>query len=309
MIDVPALLEALGIRVEKRAGARLWSVCPSPDHDDHDPSWYIWNDPEGLRHGKHRCYGCGFRGGPAALVREVRGGDWDDARAWLADGSISHTPLDIHLEIREAKTIAAMRPPEWVRFGESFADWPTLAVRYLTGRKRRIDFDTVRRWGLGFITKGDRTLVGRIWIPIRNGRRELVTWQARTYVDDELRYTTPDRVRTPILYGAEHWPDPEDRRVLVVVEGPFDALSVDRATRLPVGAMIGSNPSSLQISTMATFPTVVVMSDADAAGDKIWEELCGLGRWTNVVRARLAPGADPGGARDETLRAALAPWL
>jgi len=309
MIDIPALLEALGIRVEKRAGKRLWAICPSPDHNDHDPSWYIWNDPEGLRHGKHRCYGCGWRGGPVALVREVLGGDWDDARAWLADGSISHTPLDVQLEIREAKAIEAMSQPDWVRFADSFADWPTMAVRYLIGPKRRIDIDMVKRWGLGFIAKGDRNLAGRIWIPIRDTNRKLVTWQARTYIDDELRYTTPDRVRTPILYGAEHWPDVEDRRVLVVVEGPFDVLAVDRATRLPAGGMIGSNPSALQVSTMATFQNVVVMSDADEAGDRIWHELRGLKRWTNVVRARLADGEDPGGADDSTLRAALADWL
>jgi DNA primase len=309
VIDVLALLEALGIRVEKRAGKRLWAICPSPDHNDHDPSWYIWNDPDGLRHGKHRCYGCGWRGGPVALVREVLGGDWDDARAWLADGSISHTPLDVQLEIRESRAIEALKPPDWVRFADSFDDWPALAVKYLTGPKRRIGIDMVRRWGLGFIAKGDRTLAGRIWLPIRDATRKLVTWQARTYIDDDLRYTTPDLVRTSVLYGTEHWPETEDRKVVVVVEGPFDALSVDRATRLPVAGIIGSNPNNLQIAAMTTFQNVVVMTDADPAGDKVWGELRGLQRWTNVVRARLADGADPGGADDATLRAALADWL
>jgi DNA primase len=307
MIDVPALLAALDIRVEKRAGKRLWAKCPSPEHDDKDPSWYIWNDPDGLRNGKHRCYGCGFRGGPVGLIRELRGGDWDDARNWLADGSISHTPLNVHIEIREATAAAAMAAPDWVRFGDSLDDWPSLAVEYLTAR--RIDWAMVRRWGLGFIAKGDRSLVNRIWLPMRDGDRRLVTWQARTYVDDDLRYTTPSHVRTPILYGAEHWPDLEDRRVLVVVEGPFDLLAVDRATRLPAGAMIGSNPSGQQSAAMTTFPNVVVLSDADAAGDKVCDDLRGLGRWTNVTRVRLADGEDPGGVSDETLRAALADWL
>jgi DNA primase len=307
MIDVPALLDALEIRVEKRAGNRLWSTCPSPAHQDHDPSWYIWNDPDSLRHGKHRCYGCGFRGGPVALVREVLGGDWDEARDWLADGEVSHTPLNVLLEIREAKAIEAVKPPEWVRFGESFADWPSSAVRYL--EERRIGFDLVKRWGLGYIAKGDRSLAGRIWLPIRDTTRRLRTWQARTYIDDEIRYTTPDRVRTPILYGAEHWPEMGDRKVLVTVEGPFDVLAVDRATRLPVGGMIGSNPSPSQMAEMATFPDVVGLSDADAAGDKVWEALRGLSRWTRLTRVRLAEGADPGGSTDSTLREALRDWL
>ena len=307
MLDVSALLAALDVRVEKRAGKRLWAKCPSPDHDDKDPSWYIWNSEGDARHGKHRCYGCGFRGGPLALIRELRGGDWDDAKAWLNAGSVTYTPLHVTIEIQEAKAIAAVKPPTWVQFADSFDAWPSLAAKYL--RSRNIGMDLVKRWGLGFIAKGDREYAGRIWLPMRDATGKLRTWQARTYIDAEVRYTTPTRVRTPILYGCEHWPEPEDRRVLVVVEGPIDVLSVDRATRLPVGGIIGSDPSGQQISAMATFPNVVVMTDADAAGDKAWEALRGLSRWTNVIRARLADGEDPGGVGDDVLQEALREWL
>ena len=309
MIDVPALLAALAIRVEKRAGKRLWAKCPSPDHDDHNPSWFIWCDPDSSRHGRHRCYGCGFRGGPLALVREIQGGDWDDARQWLDDGQIRHTPLDIHLEIREHRSIEAVAPPDWVQFADDYQQWPTLAVRYLTGDKRRIGIDTVRRWGLGFIAKGDASLAGRIWIPIRDPQRRLISWQARTYIDDDLRYNMPSRANVTTFLGAEHWPEAEDRKVVVVVEGPFDALSVDRATRLPVAAIIGSNPNGRQLSALSTFDHVLVMTDADTGGDKAAAMLQGLARWTTVTRVRLGDGQDPGGATDATLRDALRDWL
>lgn len=309
MLDVLTLLTSLGIAVEKRHGARLWAKCPSPDHDDHDPSWFIWNTPgDAIRNGKHRCYGCGWRGGPLALVRAVRGGDWYDARTWLETGDSTYTPLQVAVEIREIEARARMRAPEWVQFGDTFDAWPTLAVRYLTGPKRRLGIETVKRWGLGFITKGERKLAGRIWIPIRDMNGTLVSWQARSYVDSDLRYMTPE-AHVPVLYGTEHWPVHEDRDVVVVVEGPFDALSVDRATRLPVGAIIGSNPTSSQISAMATFRHVVVMTDADPAGDKVWDQLQGVRRWTQLTRMRLPDGCDPGGSSDAQLRNALSDFV
>jgi hypothetical protein len=221
---------------------------------------------------------------------------------------ISYTPLTVQLEIREA-TRVVVKPPEWVRFAERFEDWPTMAREYLTGPKRRMTWDVIRRWGLGYIAKGDKALAHRVWIPIRNQTGALVTWQARTYVDDPIRYMTPERFPATVLYGSEHWPETEDRKAVVVVEGPFDALSVDRATRLPVAAVIGSNPSPLQLQSLTSFPKVVVMSDADAAGDKLAMIVDGLGRWTSVERVRLTEGKDPGGATDEVLQSALAPWL
>lgn len=308
MIDVPQLLRALDITA-KKAGNRYWAICPSPDHDDHAPSWFMWDLPgDRTRHGKHRCYGCGFRGGATHLVRSRLGLDWDEAGRALERMEISYTPLNVQLEIREA-TRPVVKPPDWVRFAERFEDWPDLAREYLTGTKRRMTWDVVRRWGLGYIAKGDKALAHRIWIPIRNSAGLLVTWQARTYVDDPLRYMTPERFPATVLYGCEHWPEVEDRSVVVAVEGPFDALSVDRATRLPTAAVIGSNPSPLQLQSLTTFRTVVVMSDADAAGDKLATTIQGLGRWTKVERVRLAEGADPGGATDEVLRSALSAWL
>lgn len=308
MIDVPQLLRALGIET-KRAGNRHWAVCPSPDHDDHAPSWFMWDVPgDPQRHGKHRCYGCGFRGGPTALVRARLGLDWDDAASALARMELAYTPLQVQLEIRK-QTRDVVMPPEWVRFAERFDDWPTMAREYLTGPKRRMTWDVVRRWGLGYIAKGDKALAHRIWIPIRNQYGVLVTWQARTYIDDPIRYMTPEHKPATVMYGSEHWPELDDRKVVVVVEGPFDALSVDRASRLPVAAVIGSNPSPGQLQSLTTFPEVVVMSDADTAGDKLATTVAGLGRWTKVTRVRLAQGEDPGGSTDDVLRSALAPWL
>jgi len=159
---------------------------------------------------------------------------------------------------------------------------------------------------LGWAAKG--VLAGRVWLPIRDVDGQLVSWQARTYVGDTLRYLTPDRTPVRVLCGAVHWPEPEDREVVVVVEGPFDALAVDQAVRLPVGALIGSNPHPLQAVALSTFKHVVVLTDADDAGDKAASLLGGLGRWTQVHRVRLPEKMDPGEAPPELLRDMLSAW-
>lgn len=307
MLDVPMLLAKLDIPVIKRAGRRLWSNCPSPEHPDKDPSWFIWNDETSDRHGHHRCYGCGFRGGAIALVREIFGIATSEAKKWLQSDDVRYTPLEISVEIREQVRREEMQPPQWVQFAADYKDWPTLAVRYLTGPKRRVNSVLANRWGLGFAIKG--TLAGRVWIPIRDPGCRLVSWQARSFIDDPLRYVTPDRVQVQTLLGAEHWPEAEDRRVVVVVEGPFDALAVDRATALPVGAIIGSNPSTRQMSALATFDEVVIMTDPDGAGDKAEDMLRGMSRWVKIHRARLPATFDPGNAPDDMLCDMLGPWM
>jgi len=303
MLDVLDLLAKLGIRVEKRAGNRLWSRCPSPDHDDKDPSWYVWNDPGERRHCKHRCYGCGFRGGPLGLVVEVRGGDYDDARAWLARGVIDNPQLDVELMVLEQGGIMHLRDvareaPPFVLFGLPYKDWPVYAQGEMESKRPTIrdrGQEVVTRWDLGVALKG--TLAGRIYIPIVDTDGRSVSWQARTYVGDELRYMTP-KAGPSALFGQRHWPEPEDRDVVVVVEGPFDAIAVDRALRLPVAALCGSNPVPRQLAALATFRRVIVMTDSDAAGDKVAAELQGLARWTRVRRVRLPDGLDPGAATE-----------
>lgn len=237
-------------------------------------------------------------------MRDLLGCDLDEAREAIANGDYNIPYLEVALEVQQIeRRHAAM--PEWVSFPGGSVPWPCLAERYF--QKRGITTWTRERWGLGVALKGE--LAGRIWIPIRNEDGELVSWQARTYVGDSIRYMSPDKGKpVPTLFGAEHWPEREDRRVLVVVEGPFDALAVDQATLLPVAAIIGSEPNARQMSQIATFPEVVAFTDADPAGDKAAQYLAGIGRWTTVHRVRLPDGCDPGGMTADVLREVLMPW-
>ena len=87
MIDVPRLLEALGIEARRR-GHDLWAPCPFPDHKDKEPSWHITNNEGSPDHGLHHCFGCKQGGSAVDLVMAVIGTSYPSARAWLVDRGI-----------------------------------------------------------------------------------------------------------------------------------------------------------------------------------------------------------------------------
>ncbi len=302
MIDLRRLLSELGIRVEKTGGGRLWAKCPLPDHPDKDPSWSIFDSPsDPRRHASSYCFGCHTWSSPAELVAAVRGVSHSEARAWLRH-ELDIPTLNVAVEVQPVRMTRSATIPAGVRWGVPWDDWPTLARRYLSGRRHGSEM--IDRWRLGFARDGK--LAGRIVLPVAGRDGVVVTWQARSYVGSGLRYLTPPRGPVGVLFGAQLWPEHASRDALVVVEGPFDALAVDRACGVPVAALLGSNPSPAQVSAIATFRRVYVATDSDRAGDAAAESLAGIARWVErVERVSLPSGADPAELDDSVLRELL----
>ena len=289
MIDIPRLLDALGIEYTRR-GSQLRARCPHPDHEDRNPSWTIVID-EGERHGFHHCFACQWGGGPVALVAAVLGLEPKDARAWLEDGDYNVTKLQLELDVSTRPASGGMGVPPEVQF-LPLARWPKAAREYL--ERRRVDAAIVERWGLGVVSATAKTqLRGRVFIPVLDDTGAFRTYQARAFGKAATRYLTPS-AGPPAIFGCQYWPALAERRVVVVPEGPFDAMAVDAATGLPVGSLLGSNPQPWQLLRLATFPEVVVLTDPDAAGRKAAVALqAALARWTRVVLHELPAGRDP----------------
>lgn len=286
-VDVPRLLQALGIEYQPK-GPRCWAKCPSPEHDDRDPSWFVWNLPGDDRHARHRCYGCGLRGGPVGLVAELLGISHGEAKEWLERGELDVPLLDVSLVMLEHRRSGA-RLPEGVVMGRALDEWPTVARRYAEGRG--LDDELVRRWRIGYALRGD--LRGRVVLPVLSPGGKLIGYQARTFLGgDHSRYLHPKAGR-PVVYGQHLWPPHERRGRVVAVEGPFDALAVDAATRLPVGALLGSEVHPRQLLALSTFRRVTALTDADRAGDEAWEKLQPLRRHVELDRVELPRGLDP----------------
>lgn len=75
--DISDALLELGIQ-HKISGDEARAVCPSPDHADANPSWYM-----NLDTGKHFCQSCGFGGSFQWLIQVMQGKRPGEARAWI----------------------------------------------------------------------------------------------------------------------------------------------------------------------------------------------------------------------------------
>ena len=104
----------------------------------------------------------------------------------------------------------------------------------------------------------------------------------------------------------------------MVTEGAVNALAVERAfareRAFPwpenreegVAALSGSNLNPLQAAKISSWAKVVVVSDPDAAGDRVADDLAAVfSRHSHVVRARLPRGLDAAEAGPDRVRRAV----
>ena len=150
----------------------------------------------------------------------------------------------------------------------------------------------------------DGRLAGRVCIPVHDARGVLRSYTARSYVGHDKRYLEPKRTEGPDLnavFGENYWPrQPGLRQVVIVGEGALNCVALERVLTtpglkgLPLGALMGSHISAIQVAKVATFQAAVIMTDNDMAGDRAAGELdYALGRHMRLVRAVLPKGTDP----------------
>jgi len=290
-IHVERLLESLGIVAQFR-GDEWWAICPNPAHDDRKPSWRIVDDPSSERHGKHYCFPCGLGGDAIELVKVRLGiGTYRAALSWIEEFALveDDRPLEAKVEV----VSYAFRFPPGVERSDILT-WPAPFRRYLA--KRKLTLSQVRRWGLSYALEG--RLSGRIVIPTRSASGRLLSYTARAIGVMSHRYLTPGRdehADMSAVFGEEHW-GPEGGIVLVW-EGAFNALAGERALPEYPFAVLGtggvSHANDLGVrEKLRSFDGAIVVTDADAAGDKAFADVtAGLaGKW--VARARPPEGVD-----------------
>lgn len=314
-VDLGEVLDRLGIQ-HRKSGRELVAKCPF--HEERTASWSIRADG-GDRHGLWRCKGScrepDDRGNVLTLaarvlplVREDGQPDLTAARLWLFGGEDQPREPPPHsalLEVTEEPRRGFQLPAGVVTPPAS--EWSSLPLSYLT-RDRGVPAEQVDRWGLGYAFAGK--LAGRVVLPVRDAAGRVLSYSARTFVGDRLKWRSADRSDRPdpaAVFGEQHWPA-SGRTSVVVVEAALDALAAESATdrRRSVAAIHGSEPSDAHLVKLATFQEVLVATDPDAAGEGIYEVVRGaLSRWTAVRRVVMPEGldcsalwrADPGALR------------
>jgi len=315
--DVEAVLRVLEIKTERRERAGcLWGLCPF--HADTSPSWRIRVDPDHERYGQHHCFACQSGGTLAELVSHVRGITLSGAYDWLDEFNekvhvVQREVPGVRVEMTTAERVFRM-PPE-VIFAR-WEDWVSPARKYLEERgvtKRQVDM-----FGIGYAVDG--RLAGRIVFTVLDpATMSPVSYMARDFSGSRRakRYLWPaseENADSDMMFGEHLWTFPAYRTDIVVTEGAFNALAVERAllgpNRVTVGALGTSALRDEHAGKLATFKRVIVLTDADPAGDKAANELhTALARHTRVTRVRLATGKDANDLSVEDLRASLWPAL
>ncbi len=302
-VRIETLLARLGIDAKRKA--KEWvALCPNPAHEDRTPSWRIRDDPGATRHGYHHCWPCGFGGSVVDLVMALKGiSDFRDAKKWIEDaGAIVEQNAAVvgSLEVQITPPQLRFRLPDEVTL-KPIHEWPSLARDYWL--KRGLEPWQVDRWGVGYAMQG--RLKGRLVVVYRDPQGRPLRYTARTFIDEEKRYLEPDeheKANPHTMFGEQHWPDLEEReeQILFVLEGAINGLALE--AELPgvyFAATAGSEIRPLYAVKLSGWKKVVLMSDPDAAGDKVADALAtSLSRHVPTARLRLPPGFDAGKLRE-----------
>ena len=282
----------LGIVPAKVRDKRAWCLCPF--HADEKPDHFFVRTA-GEKAGTFFCFSCKKKGNLPMLVAHVRGVSIEEARELVKVAGKNFVPLERRFRVVERAPILGRRVfelPPGVVLDRPLADWPTLARRY--AEQRGLTDDLVALYGIGYAVDGE--LAGRVVFPARGPKGEVLTYSARTFVDEEPKYRTPSIRERPDLgavFGEHLWPPPGERDVVAVTEGALDAIAVHAATGVHSTAIGGSDVRTGHLLLLATWRCVIAMTDGDAPGDNAARALAvGLGRSTRVDRLRLGRDAN-----------------
>jgi hypothetical protein len=303
-VDVPVVLQRLGVSVRKATGREIWACCPLHSFAgklENTPSFRIRNEPTSDKHGFYQCFGSceGDRrsGSVFKLVQHMLGlDDRAEARRWIRGEE-----LEVERE-RPDRIVIQQSIPMVARRGAEHpigvivapvARWPQMAREYLA--KRGIPAEQAERWGLGYGKFGK--YANRIFFPAYDRAGHLLNFTTRTYVDAVPKFKEPTEgsgAEKSAVFGELFWPELDKRDVVVVLESAINTLAVEREVpEFNRGSIFGSEVLPGHFLRFGTFKVALVASDPDPAGDKFYAAMRhGLARYARVQRVTIPSGTD-----------------
>lgn len=239
----------------------------------------------------YKCLGCQAHGGILWLITQVRGGTWEEARAWLGKetgtgGTVM--PLQQLLAYYDALYADATQRPvpiptyalsvlePWLKpVGEwAVHPWLTDGIPELEIEGRGIPEQNAIDLKIGWDPADDTIVIPHFW------KGDLVGWQKRALSGRGPKYlSTEDMPKDQTLYDYDVM-----RRTAVIVESPMSVAKHRHV--LPLEATFGANVTDRQIKLIAChFERCVLWMDNDKAG---WSALEGSKDAPGMME-RLAP--------------------
>lgn len=308
-LNVLDLLDLLGIEGRKAAD-EVRTHCPNPKHarKPGPGSWQI--RLTGAKAGQHVCYGCGFGGGPVALVAMVRGIDHAAARTWIRtqlgyEIPSGAEPAETFRRKPGAETAQRLTYPD-----DAVALWrdvpPELEAARAYCLRRGFTEAELALHHVAAVPEDGRRYAGRLILPIVV-HGEMVDFVARLFVEKPKTVTKAlsgrrdEGARKELsLWGFDQL-DPAAPRVYVV-EGIWGAIAMRRAGFANTVAACGSAWSDERTMLLQAWPEVVFLPDGDAAGSKLASRASGLRRMAVVRVADLGEGRQPDDLDPDELR-------
>lgn len=153
---------------------------------------------------------------------------------------------------------------------------------------------TARIFGVGFYG-GSELLHGRVVIPIRNEKGELLAYAGRAIDGSEPKYRFSAGFRKSQILFNLHRARNAGQQTVVVVEGFFDAMKIHQAGCHNVIALMGCTMSDHQAQLLIhRFSQAVLMLDGDEAGRHGSDAIANrLSAQMKVAVLHLPDGAQP----------------
>lgn len=172
--------------------------------------------------------------------------------------------------------------------------------------QRGIDPATAAEFGVGFYP-GPGLMSGRIVIPIRNPRGQLVAYAGRTLDGRSPKYKVPAGFRKALELFNLQRAVATGSNTVIVVEGYFDCMRVHQAGFPWVVALMGSSLSVPQAALLGHFHGIVLMLDGDMAGRTAGEAIAArLSGWRSLQVVSVLNDSQPDQLSSSAIRRLLA---
>lgn len=216
-LDMPSVLDELGITVHEVRGDEVWAWCPDDDHEERRPTHWSINSQTG----EHLCFSCGYAGTLEMLVADKL-----DLRRKMRMPDGEEPPLDLGAAkewIRERGMSLDMlkRLPAWERSAEEFV--PPMGESLLAIyepppweqlERRQLDAESCAAYGVLWDHRE------KAWIlPVRDpDDHSLWGWQVKG--DGIFRNHPPGIKKSHTLFGLDAFVGSR----AILVESPLDAV-------------------------------------------------------------------------------------
>ncbi len=273
-VSMDDLLSRYGVSLKKVNSVQLRGCCPLPTHTSKDSRWsFNVNTERNIWSCKSdSCVsGSGRKGGNCLdFVAAMEKCSVVDAAKKIVEWygrkpEQQNSPLKAESPAHEGNAqphlttvVEGNKPLAWELKGIAYHE-------YLSGRG--ISEEMALKFGVGFFP-GKGSMAGRIVIPIRNEKGELVAYAGRALNGDEPKYKLPPGFHKSLVLWNRYALSGD---ACTIVEGYFGAIKVAEAG-FPVVALMGRTLSEAQ-ERLLRFKYITLMLDPDEPGKAATQEL------------------------------------